>query len=163
MKRIRGILEREKKERDKEEAEKKKEETKDAGEKKDEAADDADKTEKEETPLEAALRTSKEVLEGLTKIEERLRQGPGGKGIGPSTDTVTRRIRQASGSLGSSWDRPNATQKLQLDRARTLLDEVIEELNTFHDESVKALSERMNGLDLDWIRPTESIESVDSE
>lgn len=124
-----------------------------------------DQTKGAKDSVSVGLRTSGEKLTAkLSKVSDKFvfdREGI--QGIGRDPDNVASKLGSVMGSLGSSWDAPNETQRTHFRQAEKLLVEALADFNAVFGVDVPAYSALVGAeklrlfpeeltLSIDWVR-----------
>lgn len=125
-----------------------------------------DQTKGAKDSVSAGLRASGEKLrEKLSKVADMfVYDGEGIQGMGRDPDNVASKLGNVVGSLGSSWDAPNETQRTYFRQAEKLLVEALTEFNAVFSVDVSAYSALVGAeklrlfpeeliLSIDWVKP----------
>ena len=81
------------------------------------------------------LKEARTLEKGLSDLEKRFRNPPGGQDI-PAQDNVQSKISYAMRSISSSWDAPTQAQRNHLAQAEKALEEALAEFNHFYAKEV---------------------------
>ena len=105
-------------------------------------AKDPDADPEDEHPHKALLDAADVLTKVIDAVDEKMRGAREAKGIS-RRDTVGRRVRGLSFSMGSSWDAPTAAETRRIDEAEEQLREVLAELNAVLEDDLATFHEAL--------------------
>jgi photosystem II stability/assembly factor-like uncharacterized protein len=121
------------------------------------AAEGAGKPAAEGAASNPLLRAARQLRRKLDAEEKRLFVPPGTKGI-VDDRTPLSRVQAALFTVDSSWDPPNATQRVELQQAETVTAAALQEVNRLLAEDVAAFRKQVASAHLDLLESEAPIE-----